>query len=77
MRLVRDSTVLTWRAVAKDRFRLPLQQSTAGPSAILVGGSETADFEFAPDAPEELKLEVTRPDKFVSHVPVRLRVVAK
>ncbi len=77
VRLVRDSTVLTWRAVAKDGFTLPPQQATAGPSATIVSSGETADFEFTPDAPEELKLEVTRPGKFVSYVTVPLRVVAK
>ncbi|HJQ52716.1 MAG TPA: multicopper oxidase domain-containing protein [Gemmatimonadaceae bacterium] len=76
VRLVRDSTLLTWRAVAKDGFTLPSQQATAGPSAIFVSSGETADFEFKPDASGELKLEVTRPGKFVSHVAVPLRVVA-
>jgi FtsP/CotA-like multicopper oxidase with cupredoxin domain len=77
VRLVRDSSVLTWRAVAKDGFSLPPQQATVGPSATYVASGETADFEFTPDAPGDARLEVDRDGAFKFHVAVPLHVVAK
>ncbi|HZE07122.1 MAG TPA: multicopper oxidase domain-containing protein [Gemmatimonadaceae bacterium] len=77
VRLVRDSSALTWRAVAKDGFTLPPQQATVGPSATFVGSGETADFEFTPDAPGDLSLEVDRAGPYKSHAAILLHVVAK
>ena len=77
VRLVRDSSALTWRAVAKDGFTLPAQQSTVGPSATFVSSGETADFEFTPTAAGDLSLEADRPGKFLSHVAIPLHVVTK
>ena len=77
VRLVRDSSALTWRAVAKDGFTLPPQQATVGPSATFVASGETADFEFTPDVPADLKLEVDRAGPFQSHAAIPLHVVAK
>jgi FtsP/CotA-like multicopper oxidase with cupredoxin domain len=77
MRLVRDSSVLPWRAVAKDGFTLPPQQATVGPSATRIGSGETEDFEFTPEAPGDLKLELDRDGPFKFHVVVPFHVVAK
>ncbi|PYO05272.1 MAG: hypothetical protein DMD30_14320 [Gemmatimonadetes bacterium] len=77
VRLVRDSSVLTWRAVAKDGFTLPPQQATVRPSATYVGSGETADFELTPDAPGDLRLEIDRDGPFQFHVAVPLHLVAK
>jgi len=77
VRLVRDSSVLTWRAVAKDGFTLPPEQATVRPSTTYVASGETADFEFTPDAAGELKLEVDRDGAFKFHVAVPFHVVAK
>jgi len=77
VRIVRDSSVLTWRAVAKDGFTLPPQQATVGPSATFVGSGETADFEFTPDAPGDLRLEVDRTGAFQFHAAIPLHVLAK
>jgi len=77
VRLVRDSSVMTWRAVAKDGFTLPQQQATVGPSATYVGSGETADFELTPAASGELRLEIDRDGPFRFHVAVPLHVVAK
>ena len=58
MRLVRDSTLLSWRPIAKDGFTLPPAQATVRPSDVNLPSGETADFEFTPDRPGELALEV-------------------
>jgi FtsP/CotA-like multicopper oxidase with cupredoxin domain len=61
VRVVRDSSLVTWRAVAKDGFALPVQQATMRPSAAQVASGETADFEFTPDRPGDLTLEIGIP----------------
>jgi hypothetical protein len=58
VRLVRDSTLLSWRPIAKDGFTLPPAQATARPSVVNLPSGETADFEFTPDRPGALALEV-------------------
>jgi multicopper oxidase len=58
VRVVQDSTVTSWRPVAKDGFALPASQSTTRPSTARVGTGETADFEFTPATPGELRLEI-------------------
>ena len=77
VQLVRDSSVLTWRAVAKDGFTLPQQQATVRPSSDRVESGETADFEITPDAPGDLKLEIDRTGAFQFHAAIPLHVVAK
>jgi hypothetical protein len=77
VRLVRDSAVQTWRPVAKDGFTLPAQQATVQPSEFFVASGETEDFEFTPDAPEDLKLEVDRIGGFAFHAVVPLHVMPK
>jgi FtsP/CotA-like multicopper oxidase with cupredoxin domain len=77
VRLVRDSSVLTWRAVAKDGFTLPAQQATLRPSHTRVSSGETADFELTPDAPGDLALEIDRPGKYRFHTAMLLHVLPK
>jgi FtsP/CotA-like multicopper oxidase with cupredoxin domain len=55
--LMADSTVLQWRAVAKDGADLPAHQATVRPARVLMGPGETADFEYTPVAPGTLRLE--------------------
>ena len=74
MRLVRDSSVLRWRAVAKDGFTLPAQQATVRASEATVGSGETADFEFTPDAPGDLMLEIDRLGALRFHTAMILHV---
>ena len=74
VRLVRDSSVLRWRAVAKDGFTLPARQATARPSEANVASGETADFEFTPDAPGDLALEIDRLGNFRFHAAMTLHV---
>jgi manganese oxidase len=58
IRLLRDSALVSWRPVAKDGFALPAAQTTVGPSIVNLPSGETADFEFTPDRPGDLVLEV-------------------
>lgn len=53
-----DSSLVAWRAVAKDGADLPAVQRVTRPAYLLTGPGETADFEFTPAAPGELRLEV-------------------
>lgn len=61
VRLVRDSALVSWRPIAKDGFTLPEAQATMRPSVVNLPSGETADFEFTPDRPGELVLEVGTP----------------
>ena len=54
----RDSSLVTWRAVAKDGFTLPAAQATMRPSSERVASGETADFELTPESPGDLRLEI-------------------
>ena len=58
VQLVRDSSLLSWRPIAKDGFTLPPAQATVRPSVVNLPSGETADFEFTPDRPGELALEL-------------------
>jgi manganese oxidase len=85
VRVTRDSSLLSWRAVAKDGFTLPPSQATTRPSEARVASGETADFEFTPDAPGEITLEIAtpignslvRPLRLQVHSTMRFRVAAR
>jgi len=57
-RLLRDSTLLTWRAVAKDGMDHPADQSTMRPAQQLMGNGETYDYEFTPTQAGNIRLTV-------------------
>jgi len=56
--LVNDSTVATWRAIAKDGADLPPALVTDRPARASMGPGETADFEFRPTVPGRWRMEV-------------------
>ena len=58
-RMLRDSTVLSWRAIAKDGMDLPADQATTQPAQQLMGNGETYDFVFTPAAPGNIRLIVS------------------
>lgn len=58
-RLLRDSTLVTWRAVAKDGMELPPDRATVRPAVQQMGNGETYDFELVPSAPGELRFTVS------------------
>ena len=53
------STLLTWRALAKDGMDLPPDQSVEGPAEIQMGNGETYDFDFVPPGPGDFRIDVT------------------
>jgi FtsP/CotA-like multicopper oxidase with cupredoxin domain len=59
MRLLRGDTALNWRGIAKDGMDLPADQAIAGPSVAQMGNGETYDFEFSPDAPGDIHLDIS------------------
>ena len=74
MKVMRDSSLMTWRALAKDGMPLPTDQSTVRPSAVQMGNGETYDFEFQPTVAEDLRIEVTAANGTVlARRPIRVR----
>jgi FtsP/CotA-like multicopper oxidase with cupredoxin domain len=61
VRVMQDSTMTSWRPIAKDGFALPAAQSTPRPSIARVATGETADFELTPSASGELRFEIGAP----------------
>jgi FtsP/CotA-like multicopper oxidase with cupredoxin domain len=58
VRLVRDSTPVTWRAVAKDGMPLAPDRATTRRAVQQLGNGETYDFELAPTEAGDLRLTV-------------------
>jgi FtsP/CotA-like multicopper oxidase with cupredoxin domain len=58
VRLLRDSTPVTWRAVAKDGMDLPVEQATVRRAVQQMGNGETYDFELAPTEAGDLRFTV-------------------
>ena len=50
-----------WRPIAKDGADLPAGQRELGAAQLTIAVGETYDFEFRPDGPGEVALEVVRP----------------
>jgi manganese oxidase len=59
--LLAGSSLVPWRAIAKDGADLPPAQATERPARQTVSVGETYDFEFEPRSTAELRLEVFRP----------------
>jgi FtsP/CotA-like multicopper oxidase with cupredoxin domain len=74
MRLLRESTLLEWKALAKDGMHLPADQAIVGPAEIQMGNGETYDFDFVPSAAGDVRVDVTNAggDLLVS-MPIRVR----
>jgi len=58
LELRRDTTLLTWRALAKDGRELPAARQVARPARQQISIGETYDFELTPAAAGEYRLEV-------------------
>jgi hypothetical protein len=58
-RLLRDSTLVSWRALDKDGMELPAMRATERPAMQQVGNGETYDFEFVPTMAGALRFTVT------------------
>ena len=73
-RLLRDTSLVTWRALAKDGMDLPLQRATTRPAMQQLGNGETYDFELVPTAPGDLRFTVTSAlGAPLATLPVRVR----
>jgi manganese oxidase len=74
MRLLRDSTVLEWRALAKDGMDLPADQAITSPAEVQMGNGETYDFDFVPSTAGDLHLDVTNAaGVLLASMPIRVR----
>jgi FtsP/CotA-like multicopper oxidase with cupredoxin domain len=73
MRLLRESTLQEWRALAKDGMELPADQATTGPSEVQMGNGETYDFEFVPANPGDLRLDIANAQGILlASMPIRV-----
>lgn len=64
----------TWRAIAKDGATLPARLATAGDAALHIDSGEVYDFEFQPDAPGEIPLQLenlVNKEKLLSRIVVQ------
>ena len=74
VRLLHDSTLVAWRAVAKDGMDLPAGRATMRRAIQQMGNGETYDFELAPTEPADLRLTVSSAaGALLAAVPVRVR----
>ena len=74
--LLSDTAYARWRPVAKDGADLAPGLRRLRPAYLLTGPGETADFEFTPTAPGDLRLEIkTMVPGWTIPVPVRVRAV--
>jgi hypothetical protein len=72
--LRQDSTLLSWRAVAKDGADLPPSFATKRPATQQLGNGEIYDFEFVPAAAGDIRIDVrTAVGVLLVTVPIRVR----
>ncbi len=74
LRILRDSTVLTWRSVAKDGMPLPDDQVEVRRSQVQMGNGETYDFEFTAAEPADLLFDIKAANgQLLLKLPIRVR----
>jgi FtsP/CotA-like multicopper oxidase with cupredoxin domain len=74
MRILRESALLSWRALAKDGMELPDDRRIEGPSEIQMGNGETYDFDFIPSGAGDIHLDVTNAaGTLLVSMPIRIR----
>jgi manganese oxidase len=73
-KLMRDSSLVSWRAVAKDGMDLPPDQATLRPARQQMGMGETYDFELAPVEEANLRFVLTAANgTLLLSMPVRIK----
>jgi FtsP/CotA-like multicopper oxidase with cupredoxin domain len=70
----RDSTILTWRPLAKDGADLPAQSAVVGPARYRVAVGETFDAEFTPPGPGDYLLTMGPPANQMGY---KLRLIVR
>jgi len=74
VRLLRDSSLVRWRALAKDGMDLPPDRATTRRAQQQMGNGETYDFELVPGEPGALRLTVTTATNvLLAEMPVSVR----
>jgi manganese oxidase len=74
VRVLRDSSLVSWRAVAKDGMDVPPQRATVRPAVQQMGNGETYDFELAPTAVGDLRVTVSSAaGLLLATLPIRVR----
>jgi len=73
IRLLADTVLASWRAVAKDGAELPAHQATMKPARLLMGTGESADVEVTTTEPGELTLEILTAGR-AGLTPIRMRI---
>jgi FtsP/CotA-like multicopper oxidase with cupredoxin domain len=74
MRLLRDSTLLEWRALAKDGMDLPADLAVSRSAEVQMGNGETYDFDFVPSSPGDARIDVTNAGGvLLVSMPIRVR----
>ena len=73
-RLHQDSTVLSWRPIAKDGMDLPPNRAVMRPAELQMGNGEAFDYEFTPRQPGNLHFTVTSGNGLLLvTMPIRVR----
>jgi len=73
-KLMRDSALVPWRAVANDGMDLPPDQATLRPARQQMGMGETYDFEFALAEAANLRFVLTAANEtLLLSMPVRIK----
>jgi len=71
---LRDSSLVSWRAVAKDGMDLPPDRATTRRAIQQMGNGETYDFEVAPTEPGGLRFTVSSAvGQLLATMPVQVR----
>ena len=69
--LVRDDSIVHWRALAKDGAELPARLPDDAAASLLAGPGETMDFEYQPTSPGLMRLDVEqRTGEWKTHLPI-------
>jgi FtsP/CotA-like multicopper oxidase with cupredoxin domain len=71
--LLRDSTVMTWRPLAKDGFDLPESTRTPRPASQFVSVGETFDAEWKPPGTGDYTLTVVNGGKVFNRLNIRVK----
>ena len=73
-RLLQDSTLVSWRAVAKDGMDLPPERAVMQPAVQQFGNGEVFDYEFTPQTPGNLAFTVSTGNGILLvSMPIRVR----